>query len=107
MEGYVGNVQCTAQSRQSVKLFIKSSEFGLPQPLTRRRVCPPPPGSGGRGTFAGERGVETWKSPNPIPTRGHTLWYSLYCICVLCGVQYVDYIEPKIQLYIPKWEPDI
>jgi hypothetical protein len=31
-----------AQSRQSAKLFLKSSELGLPQPLTRRRVCPPP-----------------------------------------------------------------
>ncbi len=25
---------------------------------------PPPPGSGGRGTLAGERGVGTWESPN-------------------------------------------
>ncbi len=31
------------QSRQSAKLFLQSSELGLPQPLTRRRVCPPPP----------------------------------------------------------------
>jgi hypothetical protein len=29
-------------SRQSDKLFLQSSELGLPQPLTRRRVCPPP-----------------------------------------------------------------
>jgi len=29
------------QSRQSAKPFLKSSELGLPQPLTRRRVCPP------------------------------------------------------------------
>jgi hypothetical protein len=27
-----------AQIRQSAKLFLKSSELGLPQPLTRRRV---------------------------------------------------------------------
>jgi hypothetical protein len=32
------------------------------------------PGSEGRGTLAGERGV----GRVPIPTRGHTLWYSLY-----------------------------
>ncbi len=31
------------QSRQSAKLFLQSSELGLPQPLTRRRVCHPPP----------------------------------------------------------------
>jgi hypothetical protein len=43
------------QSRQSAKLFLQSSELGLPQP-------PPPP---------------------PIPTRGHTLWYSLYLCTVL------------------------
>jgi hypothetical protein len=39
-----------AQSRQSAKLFLKSSELRLPQPLTRRRVplpLPPPPVLGG------------------------------------------------------------
>jgi hypothetical protein len=59
------------QSRQSAKLFLQSSELGLPQPFTRRRVCPPSPGSGGRSTLAGEREV----GRVPIPTRGHTLWY--------------------------------
>ncbi len=49
--------QIWAQSRQSAKLFLQSSELGLPQPLTRRRVCPPPPGSGGRGTHSGKSGV--------------------------------------------------
>jgi hypothetical protein len=63
-----------AQSRQSAKLFLKSSELGLPQPLTSRRVCPLPPVIGGRGTLAGGTGV----GRVPIPTRGHTLWYSLY-----------------------------
>jgi hypothetical protein len=47
------------QSRQSAKLFLKSSELGLPQPLTRRRVCPPPPGEG--DTRWRERG---WESHN-------------------------------------------
>jgi hypothetical protein len=28
---------------QSSKLFLQSSELELPQPLTRRRVCPPSP----------------------------------------------------------------
>jgi hypothetical protein len=50
------------QSRQSAKLFLQSSELGLPQPLKRRRVCPLPPGSGGEGhTRWRERG---WESPN-------------------------------------------
>ncbi len=43
-------------------------------------MCPLPFGSGGRGTLAGERRV----GRVPIPTRGHTLWYSLY-ICTLCS----------------------
>ncbi len=42
------------QSRQNAKLFLESSELGLPQPLTRRRVSPPP-GSGGRGVFVPAR----------------------------------------------------
>ncbi len=47
----------TAQSRQSAKLFLQSLELGLPQPLTSRRVCPPPFGSGGGAhSLAGELG---------------------------------------------------
>ncbi len=53
------------QSRQSAKLFLQSSELGLPHPLSRRRLCPP--------TLCG-RGV----GGVPIPTRGHTLWCSIY-----------------------------
>jgi hypothetical protein len=41
------------QSRQSAKLFLQSSELGLPHPLTGRRVCVPlpplVPGGGGGG----------------------------------------------------------
>jgi hypothetical protein len=55
-------VQCKAQSRQSAKLFLQSSELGRPQPLTRRRVCPQTPGSGGRGTLWRERGWESLNS---------------------------------------------
>jgi hypothetical protein len=69
------------QSRQSAKLFLQSSELRLPQPLTRRRVYPPPPRVlGRRGTLAGER----WVGKVPIPTRrGHTL--VVRYIYVLCG----------------------
>ncbi len=35
-----------AQSRQSAKHLLQSSELGLPQPLTHRRVCPPVLGGG-------------------------------------------------------------
>ncbi len=51
------------QSWQSPKLFLLSSELGLPQPLTRRRGCPPPP-----TRFWGEGHTRwrerCWESPN-------------------------------------------
>ncbi len=69
-------------------LFLKSSVLGLPQPLTRRQVCPPPPVMGG--------GAHTLA----IPTRGHTLWYSLYTSFVTEGIHSFaggkDLGEPKI-----------
>jgi hypothetical protein len=66
-------------SRQSAKLFLQSSEMGLPQPLTRRRVCPPF-SSGGRGTLAGERGG--WESPN-FDEGTYTVVLYLYVLCAL------------------------
>ncbi len=50
-----------------------------PTPRPQASV-PPPPCSGGRGTLDGERGVGRVL----VPTRGHTLWYSLY-IRTLCS----------------------
>ncbi len=70
------------QSRQSARLFLQSSELGLPHPLTRR-VCSPSPllqvacGRGG--------GV-------PILTRGQTLWHSRY-ICTL-------WVNPPLLLHV-------
>ncbi len=46
-----------AQSWQSARLFLQSSELGLPRPLNRRRVCPPLlwlGGGGGAHSPAGE-----------------------------------------------------
>jgi hypothetical protein len=73
-----------AQSRPSAKLFLQSSELGLPHPLIRRRVCLPTFGPGGRGTLAGEsRGGGVL-----ITTRGHTWWYSMYGMYfVISGLQ--------------------
>jgi hypothetical protein len=69
------NWMYTPQSSQSAKLFVQSSELGLPQPLTRTRVCPPPLHRG-RGTLAGERGV-------PIPTRDiHCGTLNIYSTCM-------------------------
>ncbi len=57
------------QSRQSAKIFTQSLELGLPNPHSRRRVL-----VGGKGTLACGRGV----GGVPIPTKGHTLWCSVY-----------------------------
>ncbi len=48
---------CWSQSRQSAKLFLQSSELGLPHPPTRERVFPPPHPlirGGGIRSLAGE-----------------------------------------------------
>ncbi len=44
-----------------------------PTPHPQASVPSPPFGTGGRGTLAGERGGGRVR----IPTRGHTLWYSV------------------------------
>jgi hypothetical protein len=61
-----------AQSRQSAKPFSSRRNWDPPNTSPAGECAPPR--SGGRGTLAGERGV----GRVPIPTRGHTLWYSLY-----------------------------
>ncbi len=67
-----------AQSRQSDKLFTPVVGIGTP-PTPHPQACVPPIGSGGRSTLSGEkRGGRV-----PIPTKGHTLWYSVY-VCTLC-----------------------
>jgi hypothetical protein len=49
--------------------------IGTPPTPHPQASVPSPFGSGGRGTLAGERrGGRV-----PIPTRGHTLWYSVLC----------------------------
>jgi hypothetical protein len=58
-----GGKRLRAQSRQSAKFFLQLSELGLPQPLTRRRVCPPPRCWGEGHTRWLERGWD-WESPN-------------------------------------------
>jgi hypothetical protein len=65
------------QSRQNAKLFLQSSILGLPQPHTRRRVCPPPLWYRGEGhTRWRERG---WESPNSdeVTYTVQCAWYSV------------------------------
>jgi hypothetical protein len=53
------------QSRQSTNPSLQSSELGLPNPVTRRRMCTPPPfGSGGDTLACGRGGGGV-----PTPTR--------------------------------------
>jgi hypothetical protein len=68
------------QSRQSAKLFLQSSELRLPQPITRRQVCPPPPlFRGGGHTRWRERGLE---SPNSDEgTYSVVLCIYIYVLC--------------------------
>ncbi len=79
-------IQEIPQSRQSAQLFLQQSELWLPQPLTRRRVCPPPllwfRGEG--HTRWRERG---WESPNSDEGTYTVVLYIYASICtVLCGI---------------------
>ncbi len=79
-----------------LSFFSNRRSWGSPNHSTAGE-CAPPPGSGGRGTLAGERGV----GRVPIPTRGqsgHTLWYSLY---ILYRTYFVVYTLTPSQLYFP------
>ncbi len=62
--------------------FLHSSELGFPHPLTGRRVCPPPFGSGGGETLAGGRGGV------PSSDEGtDTVVLLVYMYCVLVAGQ--------------------
>ncbi len=60
-------------------------ELGIPTPSPADE-CASPLWFQGEGTLACERG----SGRVPIPTRGHTLWYSRYIQFVLCGAHAVQ-----------------
>jgi hypothetical protein len=71
-------------SRQIGKLLLRSSELGLPQPLTCRRMCPPPPLVPGGGSHSLARdgvGESQFR-------RGDVHCGTLF-ICTLCVILYV------------------
>ncbi len=78
--------QLLSQSRQSSKLFLKPTELGLPQPLTRRRA------RGGVQPLAREGG------------GGQTLWFSLY-ISTLCLKALTDHLGggSRVDSFDPQW----
>jgi hypothetical protein len=85
----------TAQSRQSAKLFSCRRNWDSPSPSPARECAPFPPlwYWGGGGTLAGEKGSGRVQ----IPTRGHTLWYSLCMYFVVYSVGSVLYTRARTQ----------
>jgi hypothetical protein len=63
--------------KQSTTVYVPSSELGIPQPLFRKRVCPPPPCTKGKGAHSPAGGV--WGSPNSEHRR------KSLALCLLCG----------------------
>ncbi len=61
-----------------LSFFSSRRNWDSPNPSSAGECVPP--GSERRGTLAGERGG----GRVPIPTRGHTLWYSLYVCNLWC-----------------------
>ncbi len=70
-----------------LSFFSSGRNWDSPNPSPAGE-CDPPPGSGGRGTLVGERGV----GRVPISTRRHTMWYSLYMRTFCC--------TPRVTLYL-------
>jgi hypothetical protein len=68
-----------SQSMQSAKLFLQSSELGLPQPLTRRRVCPPPVLAGGAHSLAREGLGESQVRRGDLPVVLFIYMYFVQC----------------------------
>jgi hypothetical protein len=71
-----------SQSRQNAKLFLQSSGIGTPPTLHPQASVPP--------TLWYRWGHTCWREGGggrvPIPTRGHTVWYSLYLyMYILCA----------------------
>jgi hypothetical protein len=57
-------------------VYVPSSELGLPQPLSRKQVCPPSPDQSVGGTLAcGEGGGGV-----PTPTTGEKALHSAYSV---------------------------
>jgi hypothetical protein len=73
-----------SQAQSNYIYRAPSSELGLPQPLSRKRVCPLPPagpkGGGGGHTRLRLRGVGS-----PISDD----WKKSLALCLLCGIKHI------------------
>jgi hypothetical protein len=66
---------CHHRVGRVLSFFSSRRNWDSPNPSPAGECSAPPPfGSGGRGTLAGERGG----GRVPIPPRENTLWYSLF-----------------------------
>jgi hypothetical protein len=94
--------QLRAQSRQSAKPFLQSSELGLPHPLTRRQVCPPLVPGGWAHSLVAERG---WGSPNSANSDEETntvvLFINMYFVVKSKYLYLSGLIYSVRQLYTP------
>ncbi len=63
---------------QSTTVYVPSAELGLPQPLSRKRVCPPPPRIKGWGILS--RG---WGCLGESQFQRH--WKKGLALCLLCA----------------------
>ncbi len=79
-----------------ISFFASHPNRDSPNPSPAGECAPPPLLPGGRATLAGDRGG----GRVPIPTRGHTLWYSTY-ICTLLYIP-VRHVTGNDQDYLRK-----
>ncbi len=70
----------TAQSRQNAKLFLQSSEFGLPNPSPAGKCAPPPLVPWGGAHSLGREGL----GESQFRRGTYTVVLCIYCICTLC-----------------------
>jgi hypothetical protein len=77
-----------AQSRQSAKLFLQSSELGLPQSLARRRGPPPFWGEGHAPAHSLAREGLGESQFRRGDIHSGTLYIYVLCVCMPCTCRY-------------------
>ncbi len=65
-------------------MYVPSLEFGLPHPLSRKRVCTSPRNQ--RGGAHTRKRVRGWGSPNSND------WRKSLALCLLCASDYESFV---------------